>query len=300
MQPFGSLPELELSFERPLSVCESHEASSVFDAEELCLRSLDTVREAVNSSLGKRNGLAAKECFEQSESFEACQSHSAEIPASHSAEPRENSEVGKGSSLRRAESKATPASPSSNMVTLDSFTPTSSNSKGCTCSKSRCLRLHCRCFGTMGTCSSECQCQNCLNRSEFKEARAFVIEKTLQIYPSAFQSRISLVSGSETRINASGCKCSTGCQKRYCECVKGSAGCSALCRCTGCRNEKVEMERGTVKRIFKTPVRRKHKILFRSEGSSPVGAKDQIIEFSRYRKKKLQRDTGLVLSPQES
>lgn len=295
MKPLGNLPELDLSFQKPLSLYEGHDASSIFDTEELCLPSLDTGREMENSDLERRDGLAAKQCFEQSESLEACQLYSAETPASHSAELRVGSEVGKTSSLQQAGSKRTPASPSSNMVTLDFFTPASSNSRGCTCSKSRCLRLHCRCFGLMGTCSSECQCQNCLNRSEFTEARAFVIEKTLQIFPSAFQSRISLVSGSETRINASGCKCSTGCRKRYCECVKGSAGCSALCRCVGCHNEKVDIEQGAARKIFKTPVRRKHKILFRSEDASPVGGQDQIIEFSRYRKKKLQRDSNPVL-----
>lgn len=295
MQPFGSLPDLELSFEKPLSVCESYEASSFFESEGLRAERLDTVAQSMQLDFERNEGLTEKVGFKQSASSEACQSYFGEGQLGRSVGLGINSQEGRAAVLEQAELGRAPASPCSTIQTLDSFTHTSSNLKGCTCSKSRCLRLHCRCFGVMGTCSSECQCQNCLNRPEFEEARAFVIEKTLHIFPSAFQSRISLVCGSETRINASGCKCTTGCRKRYCECVKGSAGCSALCRCVGCQNEKVDMEKGTAKKIFKTPVRRKHKLLFRSEDSSPVGGQGHVIEFSRYRKKKLQNDSEPIL-----
>lgn len=155
--------------------------------------------------------------------------------------------------------------------------------KGCSCTKSYCLRLHCKCFGKNGMCSPECQCINCLNTKEFEEVREFVVEKTKQILPRAFQPRFITLQQDQQKVSLVGCKCVTGCQKKYCDCVKEGASCSAICRCSGCLNERVALDRGTVKKIFKSPKRRKHKLLFKLQGSQE-GEVSQIIEFAKYKK----------------
>lgn len=167
------------------------------------------------------------------------------------------------------------------------------NPNSCTCSKSKCLRLHCKCFGKLGMCGPECVCTNCLNRPEFADARNFVIEKTKMIFPQAFESRITVIGEGKEKVNAVGCKCSKGCKKKYCECVKAGVDCSVICKCVECANGYRCFDKHTVKKIFKMPVRRKHKLVFYGDGekaSEKEGEESQksqnVIEFAVYRKKK--------------
>lgn len=40
--------------------------------------------------------------------------------------------------------------------------------QGCTCKKSKCLKLYCDCFANGFMCGDECGCENCFNQNEFK------------------------------------------------------------------------------------------------------------------------------------
>mmetsp|Transcript_39306 Transcript_39306/g.43957 ORF Transcript_39306/g.43957 Transcript_39306/m.43957 type:complete len:1082 (-) Transcript_39306:131-3376(-) len=62
-------------------------------------------------------------------------------------------------------------------------------SGGCTCKKSKCLKLYCQCFGQSGTCGPKCRCQSCHNTpmhiEEIQLARRGILERN----PSAFEDK---------------------------------------------------------------------------------------------------------------
>ncbi|KAG7344412.1 Tesmin/TSO1-like CXC domain protein [Nitzschia inconspicua] len=65
-------------------------------------------------------------------------------------------------------------------------------SAGCTCKKSRCLKLYCQCFAVSTTCGPKCRCQACNNTpmhaEEIKAAREAVLERN----PIAFQDKFRI------------------------------------------------------------------------------------------------------------
>jgi hypothetical protein len=131
---------------------------------------------------------------------------------------------------------------------------------GCACSKSKCLRLHCRCFSQLGYCGPDCGCVDCYNTKAFDEERQFVIEKTKSIFPDAFKSK--LVKTSEQLVlNSHGCRCNTGCRKNYCDCFKNGAGCSPICKCLSCNNTKIDLPPEKVRQHYAPALRNKDRIL---------------------------------------
>lgn len=141
----------------------------------------------------------------------------------------------------------------------------------CRCKRSQCMRLHCQCFQNQGFCSPLCKCLNCLNTSDNSELKKFVISKMKLIDPSAFEEKITKVDGVEG-INSKGCSCKIGCNRNYCECFKLQVGCSPICRCEGCKNKYIDIERKKITQIFKSPHRKKHRLLFnlQKEGDTAV------------------------------
>ena len=130
---------------------------------------------------------------------------------------------------------------------------------------SKCLRLHCRCFKDLEYCRKNCKCTSCFNDEQHDSIRSFVIGKTRKINRQAFNSKlVRLESGEQTAnvVNAGGCTCRTGCDRRYCECFKNGSGCSELCRCLDCRNQRLALPGSDIKRIYKPPARNKNKIIF--------------------------------------
>ena len=150
---------------------------------------------------------------------------------------------------------------------------------GCSCRRTRCLRLHCKCFNELGYCGEDCGCFDCGNRPQFDAERQFVIEKTRRIFPQAFESKIRQLDD-ETALNNQGCRCKTGCRKKYCDCFKNGAGCSPLCRCEACLNNKMDLTSDSLRRFHCPPFRSKDKIVISAGGSSPDSDRPNALQVS--------------------
>lgn len=134
---------------------------------------------------------------------------------------------------------------------------------GCSCGKSKCLRLHCKCFNAQGYCGPDCGCVECYNTPEFEDERKFVINKTKNIFAKAFESKIVLAKNN-VALNSQGCRCKTGCKKKYCDCFRNGAGCSPICKCIGCKNSRVEIDPEEVRQHFEPALRSKDRIMIMS------------------------------------
>jgi hypothetical protein len=157
-------------------------------------------------------------------------------------------------------------------------------SGGCKCKNSKCLRLHCACFKTLGYCGPSCRCLNCLNQEKFKEARNFVIQKTKIIYKKAFQTKNDKVAEfQDYKIHKEGCNCKKGCNLKYCQCKKFGANCSPICRCESCINNKVNLTQEEIRKIYKPCSRKKHKIIIKEMNEE--GKNFENIYFESYKKK---------------
>ncbi|CAO1422431.1 unnamed protein product [Diamesa serratosioi] len=116
----------------------------------------------------------------------------------------------------------------------------------CNCTKSQCLKFYCECFAAGEYCS-DCNCKDCCNEGDSEE-RQKAIKMCIDRNPFAFKAKKSGSAEEQQRLHQRGCNCKrSGCLKNYCECYEAKIGCSANCRCLGCKNvddieEKMEME----------------------------------------------------------
>lgn len=112
------------------------------------------------------------------------------------------------------------------------------NNQGCSCKKTKCLKLYCECFSAGGFCGAKCGCTDCHNVEELQDLRDLIVQETREKNPLAFKSKYKEISDVSQKLHTRGCNCKkTGCQKNYCECYTAGIGCSPLCKCNDCKNE---------------------------------------------------------------
>lgn len=136
----------------------------------------------------------------------------------------------------------------------------SNNKPGCNCKKTKCLKLYCECFANGGVCSPTCKCENCHNTTELQDLRELIIQETLEKNPLAFKSKYKATTEKDKVLHSRGCRCSkAGCQKNYCECYSKGLGCSRLCRCDNCQNQKIELKDEEVGMYYDRVLRKRKK-----------------------------------------
>lgn len=148
---------------------------------------------------------------------------------------------------------------------IEEFHRVEVTSMGCTCKKTKCLKLYCQCFGVKIYCGLHCRCLTCHNLPQYDHERETSIRIILTRNPNAFETKfeknLSVPLGDPAAMAAIrqqdessrqpgalpmparilshklGCKCrKSACTKKYCECYAGNVKCSANCRCVGCKN----------------------------------------------------------------
>eukprot|EP00978_Attheya_sp_CCMP212_P031723 scaffold120869_cov45-Attheya_sp.AAC.1 len=83
---------------------------------------------------------------------------------------------------------------------------------GCTCKKSKCLKLYCQCFAASIMCGANCRCMVCHNTPQHEQVRKEAIKGILGRNPSAFDTKFKQTAPAVTASNPKvahklGCKC---------------------------------------------------------------------------------------------
>lgn len=119
---------------------------------------------------------------------------------------------------------------------------------GCTCKKTKCLKLYCQCFAVKIYCGTNCRCMVCRNTPQHENERQESIRAILSRNPMAFETKFQKNANAAKAVRPElgpsrvlshklGCKCrKSACMKKYCECYAGNVKCSLNCRCVGCKN----------------------------------------------------------------
>lgn len=72
---------------------------------------------------------------------------------------------------------------------------------GCTCKKTRCLKLYCQCFGAKLLCGMNCRCLNCANVPVHEKERTEAMRSILLRNPTAFETKFKRASTTGTSMS---------------------------------------------------------------------------------------------------
>ena len=147
-------------------------------------------------------------------------------------------------------------------------------------------------------CGDDCNCTGCFNKEEFKKVRDFVIKKTKEINPLAFKNKYQNLStdknDSQKVFHTRGCRCKKiKCNRNYCECFKAGVKCSNMCKCDGCDNCQVKLEKSDLVQIYQKKRRKKHKIVIGKSHNEEIiqGQAVNYVTFVPYKKNKVKSNT---------
>ena len=116
------------------------------------------------------------------------------------------------------------------------------NFGGCSCKKTKCLKLYCECFSKENFCGQSCKCLDCKNMIENSENVFRTIKNLKNKKPEAFTSKIL----SRT------CNCKkSNCKKKYCECFENGNTCNDQCKCFECKNKTTFKEEFSIEKKIK-------------------------------------------------
>lgn len=91
---------------------------------------------------------------------------------------------------------------------------------GCTCKKSKCLKLYCVCFGASVMCGVNCRCLNCHNTPNHEQSRKDAIRCILARNPSAFDTKFKKAADARVVTTNKGLAHKLGCKCRKSFCTK--------------------------------------------------------------------------------
>ena len=108
-------------------------------------------------------------------------------------------------------------------------------------------------------CGKGCGCTECYNSDSFADIKQIVVSELLEKNPKAFDKKFKKIKKQDLTLHARGCNCKkTGCVKKYCECYAGGLKCTNLCKCDGCENCGVKLEKNDICNVQEV-IKRKRK-----------------------------------------